>query len=60
MKNKKALKITILNICLILIFFSIFMKLKFNDVSFELLIFSIFTSKGGNFDILIYGILFVG
>ena len=59
MKNKKALKITILTICLILIFFSIFMKLKFNDVSFELLIFSIFTSKGGNFDILIYGILFV-
>jgi len=59
MKNKKTLKIIILTICLILIFFSIFMKLKFNDVSFELLLFSIFTSKGGNFDILIYGILFV-
>ena len=59
MKNKKALKITILTICLILIFFSIFMKLKFNDVSFELLIFSIFTSKGGNLDILFLGILFV-
>ena len=59
MKNKKALKITILTICLIFIFLSIFMKLKFNDVSFELLLFSIFTSKGGNFDILIYGILFV-
>ena len=59
MKNKKALKITILSISLILIFFSIFMKLRFNDVSFELLVFSIFTSKGGNFDILIYGILFV-
>ena len=59
MKNKKALKITILIICLILIFFSIFMKLRFNDVSFELLVFSIFTSKGGNFDILLYGIIFV-
>lgn len=59
MKNKKALKITILTICLILIFFSIFMKLKFNDVSFELLLFSIFTSKGGNLDILFLGILFV-
>lgn len=59
MKNKKILKIIILTICLILIFFSMFMKLKFNDVSFELLLFSLFTSKGGNFDILIYGILFV-
>ncbi|MBQ2946755.1 MAG: LTA synthase family protein [Bacilli bacterium] len=59
MKNKKVLKIIILTICLILIFFSIFMKLRFNNVSFELLLFSIFTSKGGNFDILLYGILFV-
>ena len=59
MKNKKVLKITILSISLILIFFSIFMKLRFNDVSFELLLFSIFTSKGGNFDILLYGIIFV-
>ena len=59
MKNKKALKITILTICLIFIFFSIFMKLKFNNVSFELLLFSIFTSKGGNLDVLLYGFIFV-
>ena len=57
--KKKIIKKIILILCFILIFFSIFMKLRFNDVSFELLLFSVFTSKGGNFDILLYGILFV-
>lgn len=57
--NKKIIRKIILIFCFILIFFSIFIKLKFNDVSFELLLFSIFTSKGGNLDILFLGILFV-
>ena len=59
MKNKKILKLMIIIFCLILIFFSVFIKLKFNDVSFELLLFSIFTSKGGNFDVVLYGFIFV-
>lgn len=57
--NKKIIKKIILILCFTLIFFSIFIKLKFNDVSFELLIFSIFTSKGGNLDVLLYGFIFV-
>jgi len=57
--KKKIIKKLVLIFCFILIFFSIFMKLKFNDVSFELLLFSIFTSKGGNLDVLLYGFIFV-
>lgn len=60
--NKKygIIKIIILVISLILIFFSIFMRLRFNKISFEQLLFSALTAGGGNLDILFHGILFVG
>ena len=57
--RKKITRKIILILSLILIFFSIFIKIRFNDVSFELLLFSVFTSKGGNLEILFYGFLFV-
>ena len=44
---------------LILICTSIFIEYKFNNVSFEQIVHSAFTSKGGNLDILFYGIIFV-
>lgn len=57
--ERKIIKKIVLFIPLILICFSIFIKLKFNNVSFEQIIHSALTSKGGNLDILFYGIIFV-
>ena len=46
-------------IILVFIFFAYFIKRKFNNVSFEQLLFTLKSSDGGNFDIVYEGIIFV-
>ena len=62
-KNKKIFK-NILNgfsiFILLIIWFAIFINYEFNDVSFEQLIFTLTNPAGANYDIVWYGILFVG
>ena len=53
------LKNLIYYLLLVFIFFAYFIKNKFNNVSFEQLLFTLTNPDGGNFDIVYEGIIFV-
>lgn len=53
------LKNLIYYLLLVFIFFAYFIKSKFNNVSFEQLLFTLTNPDGGNFDIVYEGIIFV-
>lgn len=59
MKITKKFEFYFLIISLILLYSSFFIHIKFKDISFEQLLFTISTSKGANFSILFTGIFFV-
>ena len=63
-KSKKLnilflLKNFIYYLVIVLVFFGIFIKKNFNNVSFEQLLFTLSNPEGGNFDIVYKGIFFV-
>lgn len=61
MKQKvgKVIKYLFLFISFVILFLSIYIKINFNDVSFEQLIYSTFTSEGTSSDVIIKGAIFV-
>lgn len=58
-KIAKVIKILIYILFLILIYFCLFVKEKFNDISFEQLLYNTTNLEGGNFEIVLTGIVFV-
>lgn len=46
-------------ISFIIIYFAMFIKYEFNNISFELLLYNITNTKGANYDIVLHGFIFV-
>ena len=57
--KRKIIKNILLLISLLLLFLSIYIKINFEDVSFEQLIYSALTSKGSSSDVIIRGLVFI-
>jgi len=58
-RRKKIIKVFIYILFLVLIYFSLFIKEEFNDVSFEQLIYNTTNVQGANFEIVLKGFIFV-
>lgn len=57
--KRKIIKNILLFITLLLFFLSVYIKINFEDVSFEQLIYSALTSKGSSTDVIVKGAVFV-
>ena len=57
--KKKIINISVYIFLLVFFFFSLFVNVKFNNVSFEQLIYSCTNSKGANYFIVVEGLIFL-
>ena len=58
-KILKIIKIIIYTLFLILLYFAMFVNKRFDDISFEQLLYNITNTKGANFGIVLVGVLFI-